>query len=130
MVSIEAANAIHLERGNAAWANITDPAHKRAALANASDFITASYRIRADVAADDARLVLATSLLALDLHVTPLALRSTAAMKSEELQLGSKKIKREFNDADADPFPLISRILAPLAPRTAPSGISFGQGAR
>lgn len=132
MITIIQADEVHTVRGNTEWTNLSST-EKTAALAKADDYITAHYLpFKADVEADNQRLVIATALLALEIQTNPVALKADPAIKSEEIESDGDSIKTTYQDADkapyTDPYPLVTALLAPL--RVAAStgaSISFGR---
>lgn len=75
----------------------------------------------------DERLIVGIALLA---EQAPFAAVQTAALKSQEIAGDSGSIKKTWADAPADPYPVITGLLAPYSGRTASIGISFGVSTR
>lgn len=132
MITIIQADEVHSVRGNAEWSDLTST-EKSAAIAKADDYITAHYLPFKDEVEDgNNRLVVASALLAFELHKNPVALKAEQVLKSEEIESDGDSIKTTYQDADkapfVDPYPLITALLSPL--RVAAStgaSISFGR---
>lgn len=123
-ITITQADEVHTIRKNADWLALSND-NKTAAIAKAGDYIEAYYApFKTTVLADEPRLVNAWSLLAREMAITPPAMKADQVVKSKELQNGDKVIKTTFEDSTgADPYPLISALLAPLREATANNGM-------
>jgi predicted GNAT superfamily acetyltransferase len=121
------ADEVHATRGNtAAWDAVSS---KEAAIQNATDYINAFYAPFQDGVNDTTeRLVIATSLLALELTKAPQPLTASQPLKSKEVESDGSSVKKTYQDADkvsSDPYPLITALLAPIRVVSA-NGIRFG----
>ena len=129
-ISIQQADAFHTERQNAAWDQLADAA-KAAALAKADDYIDAFYApLKPGVDGDNQRLVIAISMLALELQTNPVAVRAEQPIKERSIKSDGDESKTVYQDADkaplTDPYPLVTAIIAPIRANGGPSGLSFG----
>ena len=74
------------------------------------------------------RLIVGIALLA---EQAPFPIAVTAALTSSEIKAASgASVKKEFADTPADPYPVISGLLAPFSATAQPRGISFGISSR
>lgn len=123
--------AITLEQINPVLADRGLPDATAHQLAAAQDYALGYYSIPyAILNADDPseRLILGIALLAAQ---APFVHAATAALTSSEIKSASgATVKKDFADAPADPYPVISGILAPYSASARPSGISFGISTR
>ena len=110
--------AFHAKRQNFDWPD--DNAEQEAALAKALDYQQAYYPVRAVLTDDEAAVFNnALSLLALEMVTAP-ALRSEPIVKKlKEASSSGASVETEYEPAAADRFPLITAMLAPLAPADA-----------
>lgn len=115
---IETIAAFHALRQND-WPS--DVAAQQAAFAKAMDYQRAFYPIRATLTpVEQLTFNDAISLLALEMIDAP-ALRATQIVKKLKEQSSSGAgVETEYEASPADPFPQITAMLAPLAPRAAP----------
>ncbi len=116
---IQTIAAFHQVRLNAKWP--TDVEDQKAALAKALDYQRAFYPVRATLTADE-QLTFndGIALLAYEMLDAP-ALRSSQAVKKLKEQSSSgAQIETEYEASASDPYPQITALLAPLAPRAAP----------
>ena len=133
--SIEQADLFHDERANEAWLTASDEA-KSASLIRATDYIDSAYVFKSVRALDDQplecprfgeetlnhRLVKATMLLALDMLANPLVVSEESEIVSESKSLegvGSKSTT--YRAKGSDPYPFITKMLAPIAARRSAS---------
>lgn len=96
-------------------------AEQQAALAKALDYQRAFYPVRSSLTAGE-QLTFndGIALLALEMLDAP-ALRSSQAVKKLKEQSSSgAQIETEYEASASDPYPQITAMLAPLAPRAAP----------
>lgn len=116
--SVAAADTFHQDRGNTAWAALTNTA-KEQALVRASDYIAANYTFSINPVSDDVEpaLVTATSILALySVTVDLFPVESSTITTSDEKSLaGVGSVKATYSRTKADRFPIVSNMLANIA---------------
>jgi hypothetical protein len=124
MMDLFKADAMALARGLTDWPLDSG---RLTSLVNASDYI-ARFRLRPIITpADQDRLDLATFLLAVEFQENGVpAIRRQATVKKTEKALGDLKTATEYFEGSTDPYPHITALLAPLAPRTASAGFFNG----
>lgn len=110
--------AFHTLRQNENWPS--DDAEQHAALAKALDYQRAFYPVRSPLTLPEQFIFNdAIALLALEMVDAP-ALRSSQAIKKLKEQSSSgAAIETEYAASASDPFPQVTALLAPLAPRSA-----------
>lgn len=123
------ADAYHLDRATTAWAG-TDAA-KTAALIRATDYIDATYSFSVDPVLGtglDALIVKATIVMAVYALNEDLAAKAGQVIVEEEKEaagVGKKRVKYA-EGRTVDPYPMVTKILAPLTGNTG-SGVSVGK---
>ena len=127
--SLADADAYHGARATTAWAG--DDAAKTAALIRATDYIDASYTFTVNPVLGtglDALLVKATIVMAVYALTDTLAAKAEREIVEEEKELsgvGKKRLK--YSDGTSlDPYPMVTKILAPLTGNSGSPGLSFG----
>ena len=116
MADIEDANTFHAARGYTDWEEL-DNDDKSAALYRATDYIAAHYTIKTNLnEAETLRLATGRYLLARALADDKTPLRITPAIKKEAKEFQGMKKSVEYGDSPSDPFPVVTALLAPLAP--------------
>lgn len=131
--SLADADAYHAARATASW-TAADPAARTAALIRATDYIDATYTFTVTPylgTALDALLVKATIAMAANALGKDLAGEVTRdVLEREEELTGVVKERTKYDTTKiADPYPLITKILAPITGSTG-GGISVGRLAK
>jgi len=123
-ITVAEADAYHALRGNEEWQYFGTDAEKLSALYRASDFIRASYAI---IDSEAAAALIREATIRLAPEIDNLVTRSDAAkIKSTKESLDgvvSEEIVYRDDAAGFDPFPLITKLLAPII-----KGASNGSG--
>lgn len=121
--TLEQVDTFHAERGNSEWAAIEDEAQRSALIVRALDYVEANYAPLIEDAEDDPRFLKSVSLLALRLFQSPDTDSAQPSVKSEKKEMrGMKKEVEYFEPSSLDPFPGVTKLMAPLqVRRTAPA---------
>lgn len=128
MTTIATADDLLTVRGSN-WASQSDEI-KTAALAKASDYITANYTLVAEPDDDQRALLdLATALLADEFRSSQPALAAPTTIKESKEQLGTLLTDITYFDAPTDPYPTITGLLKSLVVDANPS-VRFGRMVR
>ena len=99
----------------------TSVAEQQAALAKAMDYQRAYYPVRSDLTPIEAMTFNdAIALLALEMVNAPAQRSSQIVKKLKEQSSSGAAVETEYEASPSDPFPQITAMLAPLAPRAAP----------
>lgn len=121
-ITVSEADAYHTLRGNEDWQYFGTDAEKLAALYRASDFIRATYRL---IDGDDVAALVREATIRLAPEIDTLSEKTTAngiKTKKESLDGVLSEETTYFDTVSvADPFPLISALLAPVT-KTASTG--------
>ncbi|WP_188063743.1 hypothetical protein [Sphingobium sp. KCTC 72723] len=114
-ITVSEADAYHTLRGNEDWQYFGTDAEKLAALYRASDFIRATYRL---IITDDTADLVREATIRLAPEIDSLAEKNSASgIKTYKESLDgvlSEETTYFDNVAAADPFPLITALLAPV----------------
>ncbi|MFZ4165307.1 DnaT-like ssDNA-binding protein [Brevundimonas sp. NPDC058933] len=130
--SLAEADAYHAARATTAWTSVTDPAVRTAALIRATDYIDATYRFSVNPVLGtglDALIVKATIVMAVYALSDTLAGKADREIVEEEKEaagVGKKRVKYAEGQA-VDPYPMVTKILAPLTGNSGGGGVSVGK---
>ncbi|NML04274.1 hypothetical protein [Sphingomonas sp. G-3-2-10] len=128
MADIDDANTFNAARGYTDWAALSSPV-REAALVRASDYIGMRYALRdPSTGAEDTLLGTARYIIARDLATNeqPFPIRAETPVAKEAKELAGMKKSTEYGDAPADPYPLVTSLLAPLM-LTTTNAVTFGR---
>lgn len=127
-VTLEQVDTFHAERGNSEWAAIADDADRSALIVRALDYVEANYAPLIEGAEAQPRYLMSVALLALRLFLSPNT-DTAQAVKSEKKDMrGMKKEVEYFEPTSLDPFPGVTKLIAPLqAPAFVAPSVSFGK---
>ncbi|WP_343546576.1 hypothetical protein [Sphingobium yanoikuyae] len=113
-VTLEQVDTFHAERGNSEWAAIADDAHRRALIVRALDYVETNYAPLIEAAEAQPRYLMSVALLALRLFLSPNT-DTVQSVKSEKKEMrGMKKEVEYFGPTSLDPFPGVTKLIAPL----------------
>jgi hypothetical protein len=119
LITIQSISAFHAKRQNFDWP--PTPADQEAALAKALDYQRAFYPVRDPLLPiEEATYNDAIALLALEMITAPPARAERVVKRLKEASSSGSSIETEYEASTSDPFPMITAMLAPLAPRAAP----------
>jgi hypothetical protein len=112
---LEQITAFHQLRQNFDWPE--DLAEQQAAFAKALDYQQAFYPVRSTLTPQEAVVFTnALALLALQMVNAPPVASERAIKKLKEQGSSGAAIETEYESKPSDPYPLITAMLAPLAP--------------
>lgn len=126
--SLEAADAYQRARKNEAWAENYDDEDREAALIRATDYLDAVYTLPKPTGEVHPLIVRATIVMA-NYALTDdfFAKEQRGVVEIEEELSGVGKQRTKFDAEDkSDPYPMITRILAPITGQTS-AGFSVGR---
>ncbi|WP_448538532.1 hypothetical protein [Sphingobium yanoikuyae] len=128
-VTLEQVDTFHAERGNSEWAAIADDADRSALIVRALDYVEANYAPLIEGAEVQPRYLMSVALLALRLFQSPNTETAQQTVKSEKKEMrGMKKEVEYFEPTSLDPFPGVTKLIAPLqAPAFVAPSVSFGK---
>lgn len=128
-VTLEQVDTFHAERGYSEWAAIADDAQRSALVMRALDYVEANYAPLIEDAEDHPRYLMSVSLLALRLFQSPDTDTAQPSVKSEKKEMkGMKKEVEYFEPTSLDPFPGVTKLIAPLKqPVVVAPSVSFGR---
>ena len=128
-VTLDQVDTYHAERGNTDWAAIAEVHKRNALLLKAFDYVEGNYAPLVADAEDTPRYLMAVALLALRILQKPNTDLSAPVVKSEKKEMrGMKKEVEYFETASLDPFPGVTKLIAPLQkPAFVAPSVSFGK---
>lgn len=127
-VTLTDIDTFHDDRGNAAWADLDD---RNAALLKALDYEEMAYAPLKAGAKDEPRYLIALATLALQLAQNPQSGVAAPLVKKEAKEgAGFKKEVEYFEATEADPFPNVTALYAPLKVGVTVPSVSFGRMVR
>ncbi|WP_374321904.1 DnaT-like ssDNA-binding protein [Brevundimonas sp.] len=126
--SLEAADAYQRARKHPSWEEDHDDDEREAALIRATDYLDTTYNLPAPTGEVHALVVRATIVLAVyALTDDFFAKQERGVVEIEEELSGVGKQRTKFDtNAVSDPYPMITRILAPITGTTS-SSVSVGR---
>lgn len=102
----------------------------QAKLLLATDYIAERYQLKAELSASEqAKLDVAQFKIAYDFLINgnPASREERVTTKEKSELTGLGKEEKEFADVEYDPYPGVTRLLAPLCVSAAPASVSFGK---
>lgn len=127
-VTLEQVDTFHADRGYSEWAAIEDT-QRSALIVRALDYVEANYAPLIADAEGHPRFLMSVALLALRLFQSPNTDAAQQTIKSEKKEMkGMKKEVEYFEPSSIDPFPGVTKLIAPLQkPAFVAPSVSFGK---
>ncbi|MBV2150182.1 hypothetical protein KRZ98_18260 [Sphingobium sp. AS12] len=128
-VTLDQVDTYHAERGNTDWAAISEVPKRNSLLLKALDYVEGNYAPLVADAEETPRYLMAVALLALRISQKPDTDAAQPTVKSEKKEMrGMKKEVEYFEPASLDPFPGVTKLIAPLQkPAFVAPSVSFGK---